>query len=187
MTYRNTLFSLLLVAALGIVTGTTFLSYRPQEATVVTNESTPDAFMEDVSALILDKQGKPKMRIVTPKLVHYAENDRTDLVSPQLTVYRKSPKPWYITSKHAQATAGIDKVDFWKDVTIQHSADVSSPATLIKTPTLTVHPNEQTAETKDVITLVQPNVVVNATGMQADMSSGDIKLLSQARGEYVPS
>ncbi|MCW5582746.1 MAG: LPS export ABC transporter periplasmic protein LptC, partial [Gammaproteobacteria bacterium] len=62
-----------------------------------------------------------------------------------------------------------------------------SPATLIKTPTLSVQPNKQIAETNDLITLIQPNLVVKSTGMYADMNTGNIKLLSQARGEYVPN
>jgi hypothetical protein len=34
--------------------------------------------------------------------------------------------------------------------------------------------------------LIQPGLVVNALGMYADLNTGDIKLLSQARGEYLP-
>ena len=50
-----------------------------------------------------------------------------------------------------------------------------------------VHPNEQTAETNALITLYQPNITVNAIGMTANIDTGDIKLLSQARGEYAPN
>jgi lipopolysaccharide export system protein LptC len=127
------------------------------------------------------------MKVITPKLVHYAESDTTHFTTPQLVLYRQSPQPWYVTSKFAKATQGTDNVNFWENVTIHHAADTNNPATLIKTTTLTVHPNDKTAETKDFITLTQPNVIVKATGMFADMNTGDIKLLSQARGEYVPS
>lgn len=187
MTYKNTIISLIMIMAIGLATWTTLLTYHPDNIAVADKGAVPDAFMEEVTAVILDKQGKPKMKIVTPKLVHYAENDTTDLTLPHLTLYRKSPQPWYITSKHAKAIEGTEKVDFWQDVTIQHSGDIKSPATVIKTPTLTVHPTAQTADTVDLITMMQPNIVVKATGMHADMNSGDIKLLSQARGEYVPS
>ncbi len=101
-------------------------------------------------------------------------------------MYRKSPNPWYVTAKFAKATQGIENVYFWKNVVIHHAADFNSPATLIKTTTLMVHPNKQTAETNDIITMIQPSLVVKATGMHADMNNGDIKLLSQARGEYEP-
>jgi lipopolysaccharide export system protein LptC len=188
MTYNKyTIFSFIMIAALGLATWTRFMSSHQQTNTIANRPLLPDAYMEDVVAIIMDKQGKPSMKIVTPNMVHYTENDTTQLKSPQLTLYRKSPKPWFITAKYAKATQGIDNVDFWDTVTLHHAADENNPATLIKTITLTVHPNKQIAQTKDLITLIQPNLVVKATGMYADMNTGDIKLLSQARGEYVPS
>lgn len=186
MTYKYSALSLLMMIVVGLATWTTLLSYPPQNPTKVTSPL-PDAFMEDVTALIMDKQGKPSMKIITPKMIHFADNDTTQLASPQLTLYRKSPKPWYVTANYAQATQGIENVHFWDNVEIHHAADGMNPATLIKTSTLMVHPNKKTAETDEVVTLIQPNLVVKATGMKADMNSGDIKLLSQARGEYVPS
>ena len=143
-------------------------------------------FAAALVAIIMDKQGKPHMKIETPKMVHFSENDSSELTTPQLTIYRKSPQPWFITSKFAKATQGIQHVDFWEDVTVHHAADLASPATIIKTPKLRVYPHDQTAETDALITLIQPNIVVKATGMIADMNAGSIKLLSQARGEYAP-
>ncbi|MBV9576025.1 MAG: LPS export ABC transporter periplasmic protein LptC, partial [Gammaproteobacteria bacterium] len=75
----------------------------------------------------------------------------------------------------------------WNNVTIHHAADVNNPATLIKTSTLTVYPNKKLAQTNAFITMIQPSLLVKAIGMQADMNTGDIKLLTQARGEYVPN
>lgn len=186
MTYRNTIFSLIMLIALSLTAWTT-MSYRPKETVIPQSTSLPDAFMEDVSALIMDKQGRPKMRIVTPKMVHYVENDTSQLTSPKLTIYRQSPQPWYITSKHATATQGVEHVLFWDNVNVQHSADQNNPATLIQTPKLLVHPKKQTAETTEFITMTQPNTVIKATGMEADMNTGNIKLLSEAKGVYVPN
>jgi lipopolysaccharide export system protein LptC len=176
-----------MLIVVGLATWTTFLSYRPQNNMLANASPLPDAVMEDVIALIMDKQGKPSMKIVTPKLIHYTENDTTHLSSPALTLYRKSPIPWYVTAKYAKATQGIENVFFWENVVIHRAADENNPMTLIKTTTLLVHPNKQTAETQDNITMIQPNLMVQATGMYADMNTGDIKLLSKARGEYVPN
>ncbi len=187
MTYKNTIFTLAMIIVVGFAAATSLLSLRPQNVVAVKNTELPDAIMENVVAVIMDKQGKPSMKIVTPKMVHYSENDTTKLSSPQLTIYRKSPKPWIVTSDFAKATQGIEDILFEKNVTIHHPADLSNPSTLIKTPVLLVHPNAHTAETNEHITLIQPSMTVNAIGMFADMNSGDIKLLSQARGEYVPS
>jgi lipopolysaccharide export system protein LptC len=185
--YKNAFISLGFFSIIGLAAWTTLLSTHPHTTTLAQNIIAPDAVMEGVTAIFIDKQGKPTMRVETPKLVHFNENNATDFTDPKLTLYRKSPEPWYVTAKNARAIDGIEHVNFEHDVVIHHAADLHNPATVIKTDTLTVFPDKQIAETSDPITLVQPSVVVKATGMHADMMTGDIKLLSEARGEYVPS
>ncbi len=184
MTYKNIIITLSLLIITGLAVWTTLLSFHPP-AIVTVNNNSPDAFMEDVVALIMDKQGKPHMKIVTPKLVHYPEKDTTQLTSPELTLYRNSLEPWFIKSRFATATDGTDYIHFWDNVTIHHAADENNAATFIKTTTLTVFPNKKLAETNQLITLIQPNLLVKSLGMKANMNTGDIKLLSEARGEYV--
>jgi lipopolysaccharide export system protein LptC len=183
---NHTLISVILIAVVFLVALSFFSPFRHHTKTTIEAPALPDAYMEDVVALILDKQGKPKMKIAAPKMVYYSNDDQTHLTSPQLTIYRKSPQPWYVTAKSAIATQGTEYVHFQEDVMIQHAADSSNPATIIKTATLLVRPNTQLAETNDPIILIQPNVTIKGTGMRADMNNGDIKLLSEARGEYVP-
>lgn len=165
---------------------TAFMSYRPENIKNTMLSSLPDGFMEGVHALILDKNGQPKIIIDAPRMVHYAEDDMTKLTKPLLTIYRKSPKPWYVTSRMAKAMHGIDTVHFWRDVTIHHKADAKEPETVIKTESLTVYPNKDTAETNDAITLQQPNLIVKAIGMYADMNIGEVKLHANVRGIYEP-
>jgi lipopolysaccharide export system protein LptC len=187
MTYKKTLTILTTLATLALATWTMQLAFRSAPPTVEVAALVPDAFMEDVTAVFMDQQGRPSMKMMTPKLVHFIQEDTTQFIDPQLTLYHKSPKPWFINAKYAKATHGIENVNFWEDVTIHHVADENNPATLIKTPTLTVHPNQELAETQDMITLIQPNITVTAIGMIADMNTGNIKLLSQSQGEYVPN
>jgi lipopolysaccharide export system protein LptC len=171
---------------IGLILLAIALIYRPASIIETNHPALPDAIMEDVVSMIFDKQGKPRLKIVTPRMVHYLESDATDLTTPEVTLYRQSPQPWRITAEYAKATEGANKVDFWDNVIIQHTGDGNTPTTLIKTPTLTVHPDSQTAQTRDAITLIQPSIVVKSVGMFADMDSGNIKLLSEAVGEYVP-
>ncbi|HEU5280681.1 MAG TPA: LPS export ABC transporter periplasmic protein LptC [Gammaproteobacteria bacterium] len=186
MINKNTLISVsaLLAISLGVLSTLTILS---NGNTLTPENKMPDAIMNDVTATIYDKMGKVSMRIVTPKLVHYTQQDATDFNNPVVTLYRNSLQPWVINANFAESTNGLDNVKFWDNVTVHHPASEDNPATIIKTTTLTVHPNLQTAETPALITLIQPNITVNAIGMTADMNSGDIHLLSQARGEYAPT
>lgn len=187
MNYKHISISLLTIVGIIIATWSGIFMVRPSNPIAKQTSSLPDAYMLDVTATIMDMQGNPHMKIVTPKMIHYTSNDTSQLIAPQLTLYRQSLNPWYITSAFAKATQGIENVDFWNDVTVQHPADENNPNTVIKTNMLTVHPNKETAETQEFITMLQPNLTVNAVGMHANMHTGDIRLLSQMRGEYAPN
>ena len=186
MTLKNIKFVFVMMMLITITVWFSLSYHSNDNSNLVINEL-PDAYMEEVNAVVMNKQGKVNMKIATPFMVHYKTEDRSQLTLPRLTIYRKSPLPWYVTAKYAKTRQGTQIVEFWDNVVIHHPADEETPATVIKTSTLTVHPDDQTADTNDPITLIQPNTTINATGMHANMNTGDIKLLSQARGIYVPS
>lgn len=186
MTHKNQFISFLTLATAFICMWLTGY-YRAQSNVLIQPNQLPDAFMENVRTTVLNKDGNPSMKIASPKMTHYAQNDTTNLINPSLTLYHKGPQPWLITSKFATATEGVDNIQFSQDVNIQHPGDNENPLTLIKTATLLVHTVTQTADTSDLITLIQPSISVKAIGMHADLNAGDVKLLSQARGEYAPN
>ncbi len=185
MTYKSLFIAFGFIVTLSLVTWKVIPmnSVAPQ---VVDNSHLPDAYMENVTATIMNKHGKVSMVVTTPKLVHYPKHDVTDLTLPNVTLYQQSPKPWIISAKHAIARAGLDAVDYDHNVTIHHEADKTNPDTVIKTSALTVLVKDEIAKTNQLIKMIQPNIVVTAKGMRANMNTGNIKLLSSARGEYVP-
>ncbi len=185
-TLKNTMITLLLVLAAGLSSWSILISKKAHVS--ASGKSTePDAFMENVVATIINKEGARSILIESPRMVHYAENDTTVIESPHITVYRNSPEPWHINSDYAKAIQGTTKIFFWSNVVIHHPNDESTPITTFKTNTLTVFPQEKIAQTADEVTLSQPESVVHAIGMTANLNDGEVKLLSQARGEYVPS
>lgn len=184
---KNSTFSLLLVIAIALSAWSIILSKQSLLTTTEEDSNEPDAYMENIVATILNKQGKPSLKIEAPKMVHYVENDTTDITHPRVTVYRQSPKPWYINSDSAQALNGVEKVVFNKNVIIYHPADAENPHTSMKTDTLTVFPDKQQAQTDNAVVINQPDTEVHAVGMLADLNDGTIKLLSQAKGDYVPN
>lgn len=186
MTLRNTMISLLLVTAISLSSWSILTSKVSKPDIIPEANNPPDAFMEDVVATIMNKEGTPSFKVTTPKMIHYASNDSTDIQKPNVIIFRQSPNPWHIKSDYAKATQGISQILFWSHVIIQHEADKENPTTTMQTDALTVYPEKQTARTDLAITITQPDAIVHATGMLADMNDGTVKLLSKAQGEYVP-
>ncbi len=187
-TLKNVMIAFLFLLSV-ILSGWSILTIKkhpiPRVKPTVSNQ--PDAFMEGVVAVVLNKAGVPALKITSPKMIHYPNNDTTRILSPHLTVYRNSPEPWLIQSDYAKAAHGVDEILFWSHVIIHHKKDIANLDTTLTTTTLTVFPKKETAETKAALTVWQPNTTVYAVGMLANMKAGTIKLLSQTRGVYVPS
>jgi lipopolysaccharide export system protein LptC len=187
MTRKNTVLSLLLLLAAVLSGWSIFLSKQSQPQSVSMVNNRPDVMMEEVKATIMNKEGKPALQIESPKLLHYADNDRTELTKPHVVIHRHSPEPWHINSNFANMKQGLNEITFWDDVVIHHSADTANPVTTLHTATLTVFPNQQLVKTEDPVVMTQPATTIRAVGMLANWDEGTVKLLSQAREEYVPN
>lgn len=186
LSLKNSAISFLIILTLGLSCWSIFIS-KHAETTFADAAHRPDAFMENVVATIINKEGDPSLKVEAPKMVHYTDNDTTDIETPHITMYRQSPEPWHINSNYAKATQGLDQIYFWDNVVIHHMSDIANPTTTMTTTTLTVFPDKQIAQTKDNVTLIQPDTTIHGLGMLANLNEGTVQLLSQARGEYVPS
>jgi lipopolysaccharide export system protein LptC len=186
LTPRNSTIGALLLLAAGLSGWSMFMPKKSVPIIVNSQQEKPDAFMENVVATIFNKEGKPALKIETAKMTHFAEDDTTQMTTPHVTVYRQSPNPWYIDSDYAKSSQGIAQIIFWSNVVIHHPEDVVNPTTTMQTASLTVFPDKQIAQTNEAVTLTQPDTTIHAVGMLANLGSGTVKLISQARTEYVP-
>lgn len=184
---KNPLINSLLLLAVLISTSAIIIikHHKPVETKALPNQ--PDSFMEEVTATIMNKDGVPKLKIQAPRMTHYAMNNQTYFTKPHVTVYRQSPQPWFIDSDFGKAMNGIDHIIFSSHVVIHHPADFADPKTIMQTTSLDVFPNEKQATTSEAVTITQPDTVVHAIGMLANLEDGTVKLLSAAKGDYVPS
>lgn len=180
---RNLLFSNLLVLALILTGWSIYLTYD-KKATSMNAAGNPDAFMEDVAATVIDSEGSPVLKITASKMVHYAQNDSTDIVNPWVTLYRKTLQPWQLMAKHAKSLQGTKQIILWDNVTVNHPGDEQNQKTTLHTPTLIVYPSQQIAMTQDPVIITQPNTIIHAVGLSANLATGAVKLLSEAKGEF---
>ena len=179
--------SVLFIIAFALSAWSMLQSREPHHVALLDQIDQPDAYMENILATFINKQGSPSLTIQSPKMTHYPDNDKTYILHPHVTIYRQSPQPWYITSEYAQAFNGTEHILFSNNVIIHHPADTENPNTTMETASLTIFPDKQQARTDHAVTIRQPDTIVHAIGMLANLNDGTIKLLSQAKGDYAPT
>ena len=183
MTYRLTFGMALILSIVFFTYSWTTMSKKELPHTAL-RANTPDAWMESVDATFIGQDGHLLMKVHAPTAKHYADKDTTFLTTPEFLLYRNSANPWRILAGKATAMHGIRQIRLSESVTLHHPGDNTQPATWVSTDKVTIHPNERTAETSEMVTLRQPHLSVRGRGLQADLNTGDIKLLAETRGEY---
>lgn len=186
MILRKNLICLLCFTACALSLWSIFLLSKSNILTTTDTSHEKDGFMEGVIAVAINKQGEPALKLETPMMVHYPDNDTTELATPHVIIYRHSTEPWHINAKYAKSTQGLTEITFWNNVVIHHLPDKSNPFTTIHTETLTIIPNQHIAKTDDRITVTQPNMAATGIGMLADWNNGTVQL-QNAKEEYVPN
>lgn len=185
MIYRVVLFIMIILSVGFFVQPWLPTSKTTENAPKSVRIAGPDAWMENVDATFMNKDGKVMMKVHTPSLTHYAKNDTTFLKTPQFLLYRRSSlTPWRIQSGEGSATQGMNNIRLSNTVTLHHPGDALQPATWVNTDQLMIHPNEKIAETAEMATFTQPSFTIRGKGLHADLNTGDIRLLSETRGEY---
>lgn len=144
-----------------------------------------DTLLEDVIATTFDKNGKPSLKLITPKMAHYTKENTTEIIAPVVSIL-KDNNTWYINSNSAKVIGDLDQIIFSNNVVVRHQGDDKHPTTTMYTSSLTILPDQQIAKTDEAISITQPAAKIYAIGMLANLDEGTVKLLSQAREEYAP-
>lgn len=184
--YRNLLIIMLALAV--VASGILILIVNFNSPINGYKSSAPNAFMTGVVATKMNKNGKPKSTLYSPKLLHYYNGNQSYLEKPHITFYNQHPQSsrWDVYSNHAQTVSKTRNIILSGNVRAIRAASQNNPKTTFVTSQITVYPNDEVAISDKNVKIIQKGSVVNSKGIKAYLKTGLIKLLSHARGEFNP-
>ncbi len=154
---------------------------------VAANTPVPDGYMTDAHLIQYDAKGELRSSLHTPKMTHYHEDNTSYFDHPKVIAYSTQHAPWEVNAQFGKAIHDGDQVDLWGGVVIHQPSQSKKPETFIQTESMTVYPHRSYAVTNQQVTFTRPDAQVTALGMEAYFKLGIFKLISTARGTYVPS
>lgn len=187
MTTRRLLLLLMLAVAAGI--GWWWL--RPVSAPAPAGDTADatqrfDYYVRGLAATTMDEQGRPARTLRSARLLHYPDDDHTELTEPRLTVHQAVGPPWQVSADDGWVNGEGTLVLLTGNVRISREAGPDNRPMLLVTEKLRIRPEEDYAETDEPVRVTSLSSWVEATGMQAWLREPQrIKLLSNARGHYV--
>lgn len=149
---------------------------------------TADWFGRDVLAIEMNAQGTPKRQFHADELIHYLDENVTDMIEPHFTLFRDNSPDWHLEGHkgrtfHGKHTTDIARLDLWQAVKLW-SDDHTKPVT-VNTSTIAIFPDEGYAQTDQPIRFDQPGHRLSGTGLKAYFDTQAMELLSHVRSEHV--
>ena len=145
----------------------------------------PDAIAENFTVRRFDQNGQVKYRLTAPYLVHYPDDDTSEVKSPTLTSYRTEGAQVVVTGDHAKVTAKGETVYLWDNVSVTRAATADSLEMVARMPDLTAQPEAGIAFTSSPVEITQGQSWIKGTGLHLDNNTSTLVLQSQVRGLYI--
>lgn len=147
----------------------------------------PDGVAENFIVRRFDETGRVKYRLTGPYMVHYADDDSSELKSPVLISYRPDAPQIRVTSNFAKITSKGEVAYLWDDVRITRAATAEQLELVARTPDLTVQTDAGFAFTNSPVEITQGQSWVTGVGAQIDNNKSTFVLQSQVKGQYIRS
>ena len=128
-----------------------------------------------------DPTGKVQYILVADSMVHYADDESSELKNPRLN-YLNRPEPVWVESRFATVNKDGSTVVLTDQVLVRRTAHAGKPESTLRTEQMTVWPEDEKMRADKPVTLTQGKTVINAERMESDNIIGEVRLQGQVRG-----
>lgn len=146
----------------------------------------PDAIMENFSAVKMNQLGVPRFIMNAKKMLHYPDDDSTELEKPYLTTLTAGRPPVHTFSQRGMVSSKGDEVFLHDNVNVVREASADREELTLLTEYLHIIPDQDLANTDRPVTIVDAHNTTHAIGLEMDNKTRILKLLAQVRSEHVP-
>ncbi len=144
----------------------------------------PDYEAENFSTTRTGPDGLPRYTLSAQRMVHYPDDDTTDLVAPRIVSFSKSSPTVTATSKKATLSSNGENVYLIDDVRLVRSAYGGKSELTVLTSWLHVIPDDSVAKTDKSVRISDANTLITSVGLEFNNETRILKLLSHVRGRY---
>lgn len=140
----------------------------------------PDYIADNFHVRRFNVEGALQHTLIAQKMLHYPDDDSTEVIAPRLTYHRTPP------ARVSSIKAWLDKdgkhVKLDGDVRVIRDSIDDRPQTEIATSVLYVVPDDEFAHTDAPVTITQGLTVINGTGMETSNKTHISVLFGRVRG-----
>ena len=186
----TSLVPLVCVAALAGFTWWLLQAVQPREKEAAPRPltHTPDYFADDFSVSELDQSGATQYRLTATHMVHYEDDENSDLTNPAVRAFQPGKPIVTATGKRGTVNADASIVNLYDNARILRAAGAGDPDMQADSEHFKVLVNDDVILTEKPVKLRRGQSVMTATsGMNYNNVSRVIQLFGNVRGAIAPA
>ena len=147
-------------------------------------EHEPDYYIEEMVRTSTDETGTVQNVLYADLVLHFPDDDSTELTRPRMEIYNGRDRPWYVIAESGWVSSGNEVVLLHGEVEIWRNDDEGERNFEVLTSELRILPQERYAETDDPATITSPTTVTTTIGMRANFAHDRLELLQRVRSRH---
>jgi lipopolysaccharide export system protein LptC len=181
------LFPLLLMLALAVLTYWLELATRAEEESrQAPRRHDPDYIVDRLMHTRFNAQGLAESTLAAQNMLHYPDDDSTELVAPRLVQTKTNQAPVTVSAERATLSRDGEELFLYDNVLVVRAADAGRPETRMRTSFLHIARAQSVLRTDADVVITEGDRVLSGRGMEYHTDSRQFFLRERVRGRYLP-
>jgi lipopolysaccharide export system protein LptC len=144
----------------------------------------PDFIAEDFGINKMGANGKPEYSLSAARMLHYPDDESTDIVEPRLVQNHDDAAPIVIRADRGLISRNGERASFFGNVVVVREASAQRSELRMQTEYLQIDPDRDLASTNRPVVITEGRSRLAGVGMEFNNKTRQFTLLSQVRGTF---
>ena len=180
------LFPLALMVALALLTFYLDRTVREEQTHPALRRHDPDYLVANFTTTTYNKDGAPETILSAAKMIHYPDDDSTDLIAPRMVQNKGGGGRMTVSAQRGALSRDGEEIFLYDNVLLVRDAAADRPEARLSTSFLHVVQDRSLAVTDREVLMEEDHRSLAGRGMEYNYESGQLLLRSEVRGHFEP-
>lgn len=184
--HSTRLFPLVLIVALALLTLWLERTVREDERHPALRRHDPDYVVENFAIMSYDTQGVAESTLAARKMLHYPDDDSTELVAPRVVQTRPAAARTILTAERGELSHDGEETFLYDNVLLVREAHAGRPEMRVETSWLHIVRGRSLIRTDREVTIREDRNLLTGQGFEYNSDTQQLMLHSRVRGHFEP-
>ncbi len=146
----------------------------------------PDYVVDNLAHTRFNTQGSVESTLAAAKMLHYPDDDSTDLVAPRMVQSKPNQPRVTLTADRGTLSQDGEEVFLYGNVLVVREAGPERPETRMRTSFMHVVQSHSVIRTDRHVVITEENRLLSGRGMEYRNDTKELFLREQVRGRFEP-